>query len=98
MNDMFYNCTSLISLDISNFNINKVYDMDNMFHKCTSLKSLNLLSFEGTAVGIIENMFKDCHQLTSLDLSNFVAKPMYATSAFQNCYSLEYLLVPNLII
>ena len=31
MNIMFYNCSSLTSLNLSNFNTNKVKDMESMF-------------------------------------------------------------------
>jgi surface protein len=41
MNDMFYNCSSLTSLNLSNFNTNNVQDMSRMLEKCSSLTSLN---------------------------------------------------------
>ena len=36
MNNMFYNCSSLTSLNLSNFNTNNVKDMEDIF------KSLNI--------------------------------------------------------
>jgi len=38
MKSMFYFCSSLKELDISNFNTYNVYDMSYMFFKCSSLK------------------------------------------------------------
>ena len=42
MSYIFSNCSSLISIDLSNFNINNVEDMNHIFFKCSSLISLNL--------------------------------------------------------
>ena len=40
-NKMFSNCSSLTSLNLSNFNTNNVIDMSNMFSYCSSLTSIN---------------------------------------------------------
>ena len=42
MKKIFYECSSLISLDLSNFNINIFINMDYIFYKCYSLIYLNL--------------------------------------------------------
>ena len=45
---MFYNCTNLESLDISNFNTLKVNGTINeIFTNCSSLKYINLLNYNG---------------------------------------------------
>ena len=41
-NYMFYNCNSLLSIDLSNFNTQNVTNMDSMFYKCNSLSSIDL--------------------------------------------------------
>ena len=41
MSEMFYNCSSLTSLNLSNFNTNNVNYMGGMFSGCSSLTSLN---------------------------------------------------------
>ncbi len=42
---MFYNCSSLTSLDLSSFNTSKVTDMDWMFYSCSSLTTtINIMS------------------------------------------------------
>ena len=46
MNYMFNKCTSLISLNLFNFNNNNVNNMIYMFNECTSLTSLNLFNFK----------------------------------------------------
>ena len=45
MRNMFYKCSSLISLNLSNFNTNNVNNMSYLFCNCSSLTSLNLSNF-----------------------------------------------------
>ena len=42
---MFYNCSSLISLNISNFDTSKVSNMGYMFYNCNGLISLDISNF-----------------------------------------------------
>ena len=39
---MFYKCSSLNSINLSNFNTNKVTDMYHMFYNCKNLKKENI--------------------------------------------------------
>ena len=68
---MFAGCSSLTSLDLSNFNTSKVTDMRGLFAGCKNLRSLNISSFNTSNVQHMDAMFKGCSSLTSLDLSNF---------------------------
>ena len=45
MSEMFRNCSSLTSLDLSNFNTVNVEEMDSIFVGCSSLKDLNISNF-----------------------------------------------------
>ena len=67
----FYNCTTLINLDLSNFNSSEVNNMSHLFHNCSSLKELDLSSFNTTKVNDMRYMFYNCSSLMSLDLSSF---------------------------
>ena len=57
---MFYNCSSLTSLNLSNFNTNNVTNMSYMFYKCFSLKELNLTNFNTNNVTNMSFMFFGC--------------------------------------
>jgi surface protein len=57
MNEMFYNCTSLTSLELGNLDTSSVTDMNKMFYNCQSLLSLNLFSFNTTQIKIYNEMF-----------------------------------------
>ena len=57
MNAMFYNCSSLTTLDLSKFNTNNVTHMGNMFRNCSSLTSLDLSKFNTNNVTNMDDMF-----------------------------------------
>ena len=40
---MFYDCKSLINIDLSNFNTQNVTNMKNMFYKCKSLTNIDFI-------------------------------------------------------
>ena len=57
MSGMFCNCSSLTSLNLSNFNTNNVTNMYCMFCDCSSLTSLNLSNFNTNNVNNMSYMF-----------------------------------------
>ena len=71
MSGMFWNCSSLESLDLSSFNTKKVHSMGFMFSGCKSLTKLDVSSFETKNVTFMGDMFSICSSLKELDLSNF---------------------------
>ena len=68
---MFYQCSSLESLDLSSFKTGNVTNMEQMFSHCSKLKSLNVSSFDTRNVRSMFLMFNGLSSLTSLDVSNF---------------------------
>ena len=97
MNECFYNCSSLTSLNINNFNTSKATNMSFMFCGCNSLKELNLsLKFITSKVTNMSYMFANCNSLTSLDISNFdIFKVKDLRKMFLSCTNLEYLNIHN---
>ena len=57
---MFYKCSSLKKLNLSNFNTNNVTNMVGMFYGCSSLKVLNLSNFNTNNVTNMWDMFYGC--------------------------------------
>ena len=96
MRYMFYKCSSLTSLDISNLDTSNVTNMVHMFNGCTSLTSLDLSNFNTSKVTNVRYMFKDCSKLTSLNLSNFnTSNVTDMGSMFYNCTNLSKLDISN---
>ena len=89
---MFYQCSSLTSLDIHTWNTSNVTNMYCMFYDCNSLTSLNLSNFNTSNVTDMFEMFYNCSSLTSLNLSNFnTSNVTTMSSMFRNCSSLTSL-------
>ena len=91
MHWMFYNCTSLKSIDLSNLDTSKVQEMYNMFCFCSSLEYINLsLKFDTSSVTNMKQMFGDYKKLKSIDLYNFnTSKVESMKFMFYNCENLE---------
>ena len=87
---MFYNCSSLKSIDLSLFNTINVINMSSIFKKCSSLESINLSSFYTTNVTNMREMFSYCSSLKLIDLSSFnTSNVTDMHSMFYSCSSLE---------
>ena len=71
MNNMFFGCSQLTSLDVSHFNTSNVTDMSGMFSGCYNLPSLDLRNFDTSKVTDMNNMFNSCESLTELNVSGF---------------------------
>ena len=63
---MFYGCSSLTSLDLSNFKTEKVQYMYSMFCGCQSLTSLDLSNFKTENVQNMSYMFEGCNSLQNI--------------------------------
>ena len=63
---MFYDCSNLTSLDVSNFDTSKVTSMSSMFMDCSGLTSLDLSSFDTSNVMNMQYMFGWCDTLVNL--------------------------------
>ena len=93
---VFYRCSSLTSLDLSNFNTSNVTNMYGMFSSCSSLTSLDLNSFNTSNVISMNSMFTGCSSLTTLDLNNFnTSKVTNMAYMFSSCSSLTELNLSN---
>ena len=71
MEQLFYECTSLESLNVSSFNTSLAGDYYGIFYGCARLTSLDLSSFEGTYTFSPNGMFYYSKNLKYIDLSSF---------------------------
>ncbi len=93
---MFHNCNSLTSLDVSNFNTQKVIEMSLMFYNCNSLTSLDVSNFDTQTVVNMSEMFYGCQNLSSLDLSKFdTQNTTYMYKMFYGCSGLKTIYVSD---
>ncbi len=60
---MFFGCSSLKKINLSNFNTKNVIYMNHMFYGCSSLEELDLRSFNTDKVVNMNDMFYKCLSL-----------------------------------
>ena len=89
MSDMFCDCRSLKTLNVSNFDTQNVTDMSYMFNRCYALTTLDISNFNTQNVTDMSSMFCDCFALTTLDVSNFDTKNVQSMyTMFKDCLAL----------
>ena len=91
MSSMFFNCSSLTELDLSNFNTNNVKYMNHMFYKCSSLTSLDLSKFNTNNVKYMNHMFYKC--FNAVDTATLICQASTIKKITDNGDS--YLTIPN---
>ena len=89
MYEMFRDCSSLETLDLSNLDTRKLTSMSDMFSGCSSLRSIDLTNFNTEKVTSMYSLFENCSSLTTLDLSSFnTSKVQGIYEMFCGCSSL----------
>ena len=94
---MFYDCSSLTSIDVSNFDTSKVTTMYKMFNYCEKLTSIDVSNFNTSKVTNMWGMFSECYSLTSIKgLENFNTSQVTSmNNMFSSCRSLTSLDASN---
>ena len=88
----FRDCSSLKSIDLSNFYTGNSHSMTYMFYGCSNLTSLNLSTFDTSKVTDMAYIFGMCLKLTSLDISTFdTSNVKNMTYMFYGCSNLTSL-------
>ena len=63
MNGMFWNCSSLKEIDVSNFDTSRVTDMTSMFEGCSSLEYIDVTGFDTSSTKYNSDVFRNCTAL-----------------------------------
>ena len=95
MEYMFSECTSLVSIDLSNIDLPKVTNMKYMFSRCSKLE---IVIFPETTQNLPDtsNMFQSCTALKSIDFSNAdLSKVTSMDFMFKGCTLLESVTFPE---
>ena len=85
---MFFNCLTLTSLDLKNFNTQNVTNMEQMFANCEALISLDLKNFDTQNVTDMRKMFSGCAALTTIN-SNTAWQCPESENMFAGCTKLK---------
>ena len=93
---MFYECTSLKTINMNNWTVPKLSGASSMFEGCRSLTEINLSSWNTNNLQYVSNMFSGCTALKSVNLSGWDTSNISKfTSMFENCSSLTNLDLSN---
>ena len=84
MKFMFFGCTNLTTLNVSNFDTKNVTNMKSMFYGCINLTTLELSNFDTKNVTNMGWMFLGCNSLITLNVSNFDTQKV-ADMSFMFC-------------
>ena len=86
---MFYNCTDLISIDLSNFDTSNVSTMSNMFRLCRGITSIKFSSKDTPFLNNISYMFSNCADLENVILGGInTSKVKDMRNVFNACSNL----------
>ena len=66
MNDMFWDCRGLTSLDLSGWDTSKVTSMNQMFKNCVKLETLDISGWDTSKVTNMLGMFNSCSKLKTI--------------------------------
>ena len=87
----FFNCKSLISLDLSSKDMSSLKDAEQMFYLCSDLKTLKMASTSSQLLKM-NDMFHGCSSLVDLDVSRMVTSGVSSfMDLFYECSSLTEL-------
>ena len=96
MNCMFYNCKSLIALNLSTYFTFNVTTMRSMFNNCCGLTALDLSNFDTSKVKDMAYMFANCSNLATINLSSFNTSNVYNMEGmFYDCSNLTSIDLSN---
>ena len=92
MGDMFKDCSSLTSLDVTTFDTSNATNIGGMFSGCSGLTSIDVTNFDTSHVTLMLGVFKDCSGLTSIDLTYFdTSSAIIMSYLFSGCTGLTSL-------
>ena len=92
MNYMFNGCSSLSSLDVSNFTTDKPgMQLDGLFQGCSSLQTLDLSSFDISGAGSVNYLFDGCSALQTIYVSDLfkIKYGVKSSNMFRDCHLLK---------
>ena len=93
---MFYGCTNIIDIDLSNFDFQSTRIMNDMFNYCINLVNIRFPQSSIENVINTSYMFSYCKKLLKIDLSNMNTENVISMAGmFQHCESLESLDLSN---
>ena len=87
---MFKDCEDIESINLLDYEMSSVTNVNSMFEGCKSLKSIDLSFLKNAKVKNMSNMFSGCSELKSLDWSHLdLSSVDTIKNIFKDCINLE---------
>ena len=88
----FQGCSSLTSIDMSNWDFSQVTEIPSLFSGCTSLQALDFTGLDVSKIVNISSFLKGCTSITTFDGTVFNGNKLYNLSTvFDGCTNLATL-------
>lgn len=87
MRGMFCNCTSLTSVDLTNFNMNNITIVNDMFYGCSALTSIDLKNLVHSGVTQVNRFLQNCTNLQHLTVGGDWSTITQSTDCFSGITS-----------
>ena len=89
---VFYECSALTQLDLSNWDTRNIQYMISTFSGCNNLTEINCSRWNTSKVTNIQSMFASCSSIQTIPVRDWVVSSLgYADNAFVNCTALTTL-------
>lgn len=96
LGSMFYNCSSIHTIECSKWDVSNVVDMGGLFLYCSLLTELDVSSWDTSNVINMFGLFYYCAELVSIDVSNWdMSNVIHTWNMFNSCLKLTTLDVSN---
>lgn len=96
MKGMFRKCSTLVSVNVSNWNTSKVQSFSGTFRECTSLTTVDVSGWDTGNATSMYTMFYSCKALVELGVDNWdVSSVTNMSYMFSTCSKLESVNVKN---
>lgn len=92
---LFYGCENLTRINMTNWNTSKIIGLEQTFMGCEKLQSLDLSNWNVTIINTAAFAFANCKQLRVLDIGNFSMSHVSTEGIFNECNSLQYLIIES---
>ncbi|MBQ6577702.1 MAG: BspA family leucine-rich repeat surface protein [Bacteroidales bacterium] len=98
VSEMFSECSSLESIDVSGWDVSETENLSNVFSGCSSLSALDVSNWKVSNVRYFSCLFSGCSSLTELNVSSWnTSGAEDMTGLFEGCSSLTSLDVSNFV-
>lgn len=89
MQDLFFGCTALETVNIKNFDVNRFKIINSLFNGCSSLRSVDMSNWKNTSgITSATSVFRNCTSLTSVILPQ-LSSLTTIQGMFMNCGKLQ---------